>query len=184
MKTLVSMIESVKGCQFANIMFVADGGIPKKVINGNVQKLVSTRVQINYSYENAVNNRLAKQGEERTFVAQSLPWGSWVKGQENKLIEHKGNLYLRYYEYKGADYRQMWFVDGVEANPIQFRAIIDYLESKKKKSSSNRQTESGLTENQVKPKLAKVSEILKLNVNGEEWKKKNDYEKAFEKAFV
>jgi hypothetical protein len=100
------------------------------------------------------------------------------------LIEHKGNLYLRYYEYKGADYRQMWFVDGVEANPIQFRAIIDYLESKKKKSSSNRQTESGLTENQVKPKLAKVSEILKLNVNGEEWKKKNDYEKAFEKAFV
>ena len=179
MKTLISMIESVKCCQFANIMFVADGGIPKKVINGNVQKVVNTRVQLNYSYENAVNNRLAKQGNEKTFVAQSLPWGSWVEGQENKLIEHKGNLYLRYYEYKGAEYRQMWFVDGVQADKEQFRAIMNYLESKKNKSASNRQAESGLTENQVKPKLAKVSEILMLNVNGEEWKKKNEYEKAF-----
>ena len=179
MKTLISMIESVKGCQFANIMFVADGGIPKKVINGNVLKVVNTRVQLNYSYENAVNNRLAKQGNEKTFVAQSLPWGSWVEGQENKLIEHKGNLYLRYYEYKGAEYRQMWFVDGVQADEEQFYAIMNYLESKKNKSASNRQAESGLTENQVKPKLAKVSEILMLNVNGEEWKKKNEYEKAF-----
>jgi hypothetical protein len=122
---------------------------------------------------------LEKQGDERTFVAQSLPWGSWVKGQENKLIEHKGNLYLRYYEYKGAEYRQVWFVDGVQADAEQFLAIMDYLESKKKKSSSNRQSESGLVENQVKPKLAKVAEILMLNVNGEEWKKKNEYEKAF-----
>jgi hypothetical protein len=56
---------------------------------------------------------------------------------------------------------------------------MNYLESKKNKSASNRQAESGLTENQVKPKLAKVSEILMLNVNGEEWKKKNEYEKAF-----
>ena len=176
MKTLVSMIENVKGCQFANIMFVADGGIPKKVINGNVQKLVRTRVQLNYSYENAVNNRIEKQGGERTFVAQSLPWGSWVEGQENKLIEHKGNLYLRYYEYKGAEYKQTWFVDGEQASAEQFSAIINYLESKKK-PSSNRQSESGLTENQVKPKLAKVNEILMLNVNGEEWKKKNEYEK-------
>ena len=73
----------------------------------------------------------------------------------------------------------MWFVDGVQADEEQFRAIMNYLESKKNKSASNRQAESGLTENQVKPKLAKVSEILMLNVNGEEWKKKNEYEKAF-----
>lgn len=178
MKTLVSMIENVIGCQFANIMFVAGGNIPKKVISGDVKRVIKTKVQINYSYQNAVNNRLERQGEERTFVAQSLPWGSWVEGQENKLIAHKDSLYLRYYEYKGAEYKEVWFVDGEQANAEQFAAIMNYLESKKK-PSSNRQSESGLTENQVKPKLAKVNEILMLNVNGEEWKKKNEYEKYF-----
>ena len=32
MKNLVSMIEAVKGCQFANITFVSDSGIPQYVL--------------------------------------------------------------------------------------------------------------------------------------------------------
>ena len=102
MKKIVEIMGAVRGCQFANITYVADGGIPKKVISGVVTKLVTTSCQVNYSYESAVNNRLEKQGSERVFKAQSLPWGAWVEGFENKLIEHKGNLYLCYYDVANA----------------------------------------------------------------------------------
>ena len=169
MKNLVSMIEAVKGCQFANITFVSDSGIPQYVLGkGNkVFSIIRTDCQLNYSYENAVNNRLAKQGDEKNFVAQSLPWGQWVEGQENKLIEHKGSLYLRYYEVANADRGRAWFVNGRYATAEEFQKIMDYLKSKK--TDSNRQTEVGLVENQVKPKVVKLSNVLRLAVNGCEW---------------
>lgn len=54
-------------------------------------------------YENSVNKALVKEGVqeegENLFVAEALPWGSWVKyanGTYSKmLIEHKGALYVR-----------------------------------------------------------------------------------------
>ena len=39
----------------------------------NVTKRMSRNVQFGYNYENAVNNRLAKIGEERTFTTSHLP---------------------------------------------------------------------------------------------------------------
>lgn len=173
MKNLVSMIEGVKGCKFANITFVSDSGIPQYVLGKGfkVSNITRTDCQLNYSYENAVNNRLAKQGDEKNFTAQSLPYGSWVVGQENKLIEHKGNLYLRYYDVKNADRATMWLVNGRKANAEEFDKIMDYLKKKKEKSDSNTQTNVGLVENQVKPKNVKLCNILKLVVNGVVWEK-------------
>lgn len=175
MKNLENIIRSVESCQFANLMYVTDGGIPQKVLGKGVvvTKLVRTDCQMNYSYQNAVNNRLEKQGDERTFKAESLPWGSWVEGQENKLIEHKGVLYLRYYEVKNAHIESLWFVDGKLANAEQFSAIMNYLSSKKK--GSEKQAEHGLTENQVKPKVVKLESILRLAVDGKVFKKKHEY---------
>lgn len=169
MENVISIIEGVKGCQFANILYVADGGIPQKVLGKGivVTKIVHTNCQLNYSYERAVNNRLEKQGDERDFVAQSLSWGHWVEGQENKLIEHKGTLYLRYYNVANADTKSVWFVNGRIATPEEFMKIMDYLHSKNTQSKT--QAEVGLVENQVKPKVVKVENILRLNVNGEEW---------------
>lgn len=169
MKNLVSMIEAVKGCQFANITFVSDSGIPQYVLGkGNkVSCIIRTDCQLNYSYENAVNNRLEKQGDEKSFIAQSLPWGQWVEGQENKLIEHKGSLYLRYYEVANANRSRVWFVNGRHATAEEFQKIIQYLNSKK--TDSNRQAEVGLVENQVKPKVVKLENVLRLAVNGCEW---------------
>ena len=40
---------------------------------------------------------------------------------------------------------------------------------KSKKTDSNRQTEVGLVENQVKPKVVKLVNVLRLAVNGCEW---------------
>ena len=172
---VVRMIENVKGCQFANITYISDGGIPQKVLGKGVvvTKLVRTDCQINFSYENAVNNRLEKQGNERNFVSQSLPWGNWVVGQENKLIEHKDTLYLRYYDVNNADIQSLWFVNGRIANAEEFKKIMEYLQSKKKSIST--QENVGLVENQVKPKVVKVENILRLAVNGQVYEKVNEF---------
>ena len=108
---------------------------------------------------------MEKQGDEGNFKAQSLPWGQWVEGFENKLIEHNGTFYLRYYDVKNADVKSVWLVNGRLATEEETKIIIDYLKSKKEKQSSSRQADAGLTENQVKPKVVKISSISYLAVN-------------------
>ena len=76
-------------------------------------------------------------------------------------------MYLRYYEVANADRGRAWFVNGRYATAEEFQKIMDFLKSKK--SESNRQTEIGLVENQVKPKVVKLVNVLRLAVNGCEW---------------
>lgn len=167
MKNLVEFIKTIKGCKIASIKYVSEVKIPKKYgIVGIVEKSVEKQVQVNYCYENAVNNRLEKQGDEREFVAQSLPWGQWVEGQVNKLIEHKGELYLRVYSVNsGTKVKVEYFVDGVAATDEQIAIIKEYEQSKNKVSAT--QAEMGLVENQVKPSSVKVRNITMFRVGGE-----------------
>ena len=165
MKNLVSLISEVRGCQFAELTFISEGGIPQYVLGKGhkVYKVVNGNYQIGYSYENAVNNRLDKIGSDVEFKAESLPWGSWIEGQENKLIENKGSLYLRYYKHSNGNEQGWWFVDNRPASAEEFSKIMDYLRSKK--DESDKQTKAGLIENQVKPRNVKLSNIIKLVVN-------------------
>jgi len=175
MKNLISLVEGVKGCKFADITYFADGGIPQKVLGKGVivSKIVRTNCQLNYSYEKAVNNRLEKQGDERVFVAQSLPWGEWLV--PNKIITHNGTLYLRYYDVANAETKSLWFVNGRPATAEEFAKILEYLREKKAKSENKTQTAVGLVENQVKPKVVKFENIMRLVVNGKEWQKENEW---------
>lgn len=168
MKNLFNLVAEVKGCQFGTIQYISEGGIPKKVLGGAiVTKLVSAQVQINYSYENAVNNRLEKQGNEGNFVAESLPWGSWLI--PNKIITHKDTLYMRYYDFEGAKKESVWFVNGRVATSHEMELIVTYLRSKN--TASKKQAESGLVEHQVKPKVVKMENILTLCVGGRTYNK-------------
>lgn len=169
MKNFFSLMGAIERNTIANITYISEGGIPQYVLGkGNkVTKVCRMDVQLGFSYENAVNNRLEKQGDERCFEAEPLKWGTWVKGFENKVIEHKGAYYLRYYHMRNADVQCVWMVNGVVANAEQFRKIMDYLSSHKK--SNDRQTEVGLVENQVTPRAVKASGIIRLAVNGVEW---------------
>ena len=54
-------------------------------------------VQINTIYENSVNNRLEKAGEETDFKDKEPTWGKFVEGSRC-LREHKGKFYLRAYQ--------------------------------------------------------------------------------------
>jgi hypothetical protein len=172
--SIFALMESVTRNTIANIIYVSDGDIPQYVLGkGNkVTKVCRMDCQLGFSYENAVNNRLEKQGGERVFKSQSLPWGDWVDGFENKVIEHKGSLYLRYYQMRNADITTVWLVNGSVASAEQFSKIINYLSSKKK--SSDRQAEAGLVENQVVARAVKVDSIIRLAVNGVEWSAKSE----------
>lgn len=54
-------------------------------------------VQINVIYENSVNNRLEKSGEDRDFKSAGLNSGKFVEGSRT-LIEDSGEMKLRVYQ--------------------------------------------------------------------------------------
>lgn len=164
MKTLIELVENLKGCKIATITYQTIVKLPKKYgIDGVVTKNAKMQCQLNFDYANAVNNRLEKQGDEREFEGKGMAWGSWVKGQENKLKEHKGELYLRIYLMKNAKSEKAYFVNGVPATQEQISIIKVYESSKYQPIGT--QAAVGLVENQVMPKDIKLSNILELKVD-------------------
>ena len=104
----VNVLFNTKCCQFVAFSYITDvDAMNKKLIggkknpyNGRLQSITTmSGCQFNANYENAVNNRLPKgDGEGEKFVAESLPWGTWIEGAANKLIAHKGETYVRFYK--------------------------------------------------------------------------------------
>ena len=120
--------------------------------NERVEKITIATLQFGCSYENCVNNRT-----EEEFKAEGLPWGSWVEGMENKVIEHKGEYYVRLYEKKNDNRKVAYFVNGERATEEQIAIIKEFA----KKSYSKKQAEVGIEkyEEQVRPRSYKFSSI-------------------------
>lgn len=59
----------------------------KKDLGKGITKESDMRMRIGVAYSNMEVN-----AERQT---SSLPWGHWVEGLENLVVEHKGNYYLR-----------------------------------------------------------------------------------------
>lgn len=174
---VVNAVKEMTGCQFVHLIYLSEPSLnktQKAAIAGTVevtpiQKIVDTIVQVGFSYENAVNNRGEKeQGAPINFVAESLPWGKWVEGQENKLIEHKGEIYLRFYGVKDAHTTYEYFVGGKPATAEQIALIKEYTERKPTKTQAN----AGLTENQVIARCVKINNVIAATINGTEYKRR------------
>lgn len=153
---LIDEIRNLVGCKIANIETLTEVKLPKKSGLQCVTKFAEGEVQLNYSYSNAVNNRLEKQGDDRSFTSKPLPWGNWFI--PNKVIEHKGNYYLRYYLMKGKELNETYFVNGRPATQSE----IDIIKEYDKPSTSATQTAVGLLENQVEPKVVRFENIVSL----------------------
>ncbi len=166
MKTLLDIINGVNGTQFANIVYSADCGFPKKSGLGDVTKVVTLRVQLNYDYTSEVRKRIAaKGGNPNSFTQESLPWGQWEVA--NKVIAHKGERYLRYYCVEGEYPEVQYFVNGRAATAQEESNIKAYLASKDKTSA--KQSASGLQKGeQVTPRCVKFSNIISLAIEGGE----------------
>ena len=59
----------------------------KKDLGQGIIKESDMRIRLGISFANMKVNENKEIG--------SLPWGQWVEGLENLVVEHKGNYYLR-----------------------------------------------------------------------------------------
>jgi len=161
---VINAVNNIKGCQFIGMEYLSAVKLNKAqsaIIGGAVTKVVSGQFQINYDYENAVNRRLASQGKEPNFSAKSLPWGVWV--EFNKLIEHKGATYLRFYGVANEIPSVTYYIDGKVADDEQTKLIKGWTE----KAPSATQSEVGLVEHQVVPRNINILNIQRIVINKE-----------------
>ena len=128
-----------------------------------IEKRTRGQFQFGVNYGNAVNNRGEKeQGAPIDFTPAPLRWGSWVEGQVNKLIEHKGELYLRFYGLKNGKVENEFFVGGKPATEQQVALIKQFTERVQVLS----QAAAGLTENQVIARTIKIDNIMEISIDG------------------
>lgn len=172
---ILVLVSNIKPATFAEITYESEEKIPQKFGLGHITKVCRGSVQLNYTYENAVNNRIEKDGKEANFKAESLPWGTWFI--PNVLIEHKGEYYLRYYAHKQSRFETEYFVDGRAATASEIAVIKAYKAAKN--TTSKRQSEAGLDENQVIARCVKVGNIISLTTCGQSYSRK-PYEVAAE----
>ena len=86
---IFNVLNNINGCKIVAIEYTADVRMNKRgnpLASFHVTKTVKMTAQFGYNYQNAVNNRAEKNGNERDFVADSLPWGEWLV--PNKFISN------------------------------------------------------------------------------------------------
>lgn len=162
----INFIKSIKGCQFINLIALTDADmyLRNNPYKGRVQKHITATLQVNYDYEKAVNNRLQREGNEPAFEAYSLPWGHWLEGMVNKVLEHKGKHYLRTYLMRNNPHLEVvYLLDGKPVSENEYNLIKEFL---KPSSTSNRQTQHGLDDElQVKPRTFSFESIKEITIN-------------------
>lgn len=165
MNTIYNTLNALKGNNFIAVATLTEAKMNKRnnPLAGRVMKLTESVYQFGYSYENAVNNRLEKQGDERTFTTDSLPWGNWIV--PNKFIAHNCEIYVRFYTAANNQPKITYFVDNRLATAEEIEIIKAFTPAPKE---SAKQAAHGLTENQVKPMAINLKNILKIKINGEE----------------
>lgn len=91
---LLSLICSKKGSYPIGIESITDTRA-KKTGNpyGKIFKHSRSVGFVGVNYEASVNREAERQGENQTFEAEPLSWGQWK--YYGKVIEHKGEYYLR-----------------------------------------------------------------------------------------
>ena len=165
-KEFANIVKNMKGCQFASIATTTDVKTKKGCPISGVRKVTRRTCQLNYDYENAVNNHLERNGGERNFVGGSLPWGAWAI--PNKLISHKGKLYLRAYLVKGAANESKYIhADGSALTDSEVATINAYACSN---GGSAKQAAAGLAEGeQVRSIAISFDSINHATIGGREY---------------
>ncbi len=133
----------------------------------SITKESELTVQINVDYENSVNNRLEKSGEERNFKSSGMNYGKFVEGSRC-LIEHEDSYKVRVYQTnsilgKSARYFKD---DGTELN----EAEVEILKNEFLKIKPEEIKSQGLSyEESSKPTNYNLSSIKEICMDGERY---------------
>lgn len=94
--------------------------------NGLVKK-TDMIIRLGVSYQNMEINK--------DRVVEPLPWGSWVPGLENYVIEHKGNYYLRVSNTNSHISKSKYLLNNIEITKEVAETYIDPRKLKSKESA-------------------------------------------------
>lgn len=159
---LLNVLTNIKGGSMVNLTSLTQIEIP---YFGIVQKWCKQNIQIGSSYENSVNNRLAKLGLGRNFRTSRLRWGKWVV--LNRIITHNGNYYARFFKIPNANAKIIYFVNGRQANFLETAIIKRYDNGRG--VFSMRQANFGLTNGQTQVRCYNINNILAINADGKNY---------------
>lgn len=168
----MELIELLKDSTATEIELVLDTPVRlRKQSNplayADVMKHTAGRYQFGTSYEQRVNAALSDNDARPSFVAQRLPWGHWVQGAVNKVIEHRGEFYLRYYNAVQEE-EVVYTVNGRIATATECNIIVEFSYPS---GFSKRQEAAGLLrEQQVKIHAVSFSNITSLTIDGVTYK--------------
>ncbi len=112
---LKEVLAKTKGVTFAHIVaFTEEYG--SRVVKGQrqLQKLTFRNITIGAPYENRVNRRLEKQGEDATFESQEMSGKQFVEGSKVLAFATKNpsKTYLVCDQEKNAETRIIYFHNG------------------------------------------------------------------------
>ena len=123
-------------------------------------------INLNVNYENAVNNQLNREGKEQlTFKAKSLPYGAWVAGLDNVVVDTGKAYQLRAYTGMNVNSKNdtavYHYENGVELTSQESKLLAGFLPVKK--AASNQ-----CTIKEVKPRNYGFRGIMNLKAYGVE----------------
>ena len=109
---VIKKIHSVPAGQFINIETAKPLKVRKEYRGNTVVKSSHKTVRFGVKYDNMKSTKEGRANGTLPAVSSGLPWGNWKPGEENYIIEHKGNTYLRCATSpnKGKSY---YFINGV-----------------------------------------------------------------------
>lgn len=135
-------------------------------------KISELTVQINVKYENSVNNRKDKDGQETDFVAKKMSYGEFVEGSKILIKDEKDGetiYYARVYQTntmlgKSAKYAK---ASGQMLTPDE----IELFETQFMKKKPEFVASQGLNyKDAAKPTNYNLDSIHQINMNGKQYK--------------
>ncbi len=150
---LIKILMGITGSTFATITAETEAKMNKtnNPYYGEVTKVTEATVNINFNYQNAVNNARAKEDKEADFVAQPRKWGQHVPG--TPLILHNGAYYLEARFLKNTS--TTYYHKNVECDKSLFESFMPTVKESKTQD----------LENQVIMRDFKIENIKSVVVN-------------------
>ena len=165
-QSLIEKLQNKAGTAIVGLLALTDAKA-NKTNNpfGDIFKQVRAVGFVGVNYEASVNREAGRQGGQADFQADSLPWGQWLV--PNKVIEHKGEFYLRTQTTPGTR-------RNCPAKVLCYRDAAGHFLNKEKvkpflpvaRESNKQQEETGI-EKTVWVRTYKFSSIQKIRIGGE-----------------
>jgi len=164
---LIGKLYGLKGSEIVTIHTNTDARLRKtskydKTVKNpypNVRKCSKVNGLFDVSYENCVNNQLAREGKEAEFKAEKPQWGESVN--DSKTVVHhvnKDGEYGQYFNFNPRNHLETYYVD--ENGEKLDKADIEAFISDKKKSSRQG------TDNEIIWRRYKIDSLIMASMQG------------------